>query len=79
MSTLSRALDLSGSMEGGDLLVVWAETGGPAVAEAPEMRGFESKMIARSLFQQLGGAISYDWQPDGLVVTLRLRKDRLAA
>jgi hypothetical protein len=35
-------------------------------------------MIARSLSQQLHGTIEYDWQKTGLVVTLRMRRDRLA-
>jgi hypothetical protein len=36
-------------------------------------------MILRSISQQFDGALSYDWRPTGLVVTLRMRKDRLAA
>jgi hypothetical protein len=33
----------------------------------------------QSLSRQFDGALSYDWQPNGLVVTMRMRKDRLAA
>ena len=54
-----------------------AETGGPSIAAVPAMLGFGSKMVARSLSQQLSGDLSYDWQPSGLVATVRLRKDRL--
>ena len=61
-----------------EVVVVWAETGGPAVEKVPEMRGFGSRMVARSLSQQLDGALTYDWQSRGLVVTLRMRRDRLA-
>ena len=36
-------------------------------------------MISRAMAQQFEGALAYDWQPNGLVVTLRMRKDQLAA
>jgi two-component sensor histidine kinase len=77
LSTTSGILDLSGASEGAEVELVWAENGGPEVAEAPQMRGFGSRMIERSL-AQVKGAIAYDWRPSGLVATLRMSKDRLA-
>jgi two-component sensor histidine kinase len=41
------------------------------------MHGFGSKLVGR-MARQLGGDLSYDWQASGVVVTLRMRKDRLA-
>ncbi len=38
------------------------------------MRGFGSKLISRSVANDLDGALSYDWQESGLVATLRMRK-----
>jgi two-component sensor histidine kinase len=78
LSAAAGALDISSSAEDDDVHLVWAETGGPAMSEQPEMRGFGSKMIARSVSSQLGGSLDYDWQPAGLVATLRMRKSRLA-
>jgi two-component sensor histidine kinase len=78
LSTDSGALDISNQHDEHDLVLIWAETGGPSIAQTPEMNGFGSKMIARSLSQQLHGTIEYDWQKTGLVVTLRMRRDRLA-
>ena len=75
LSADAGTLDISSSTDESDLTLVWAETGGPAVEQPAEMSGFGSKMIAR----QLGGAISFDWQATGLVVTLRMRRDRLSA
>ena len=72
-------LDISSTTDDDDLLVVWAETGGPAISGAPDMHGFGSKLISRSIAHDLDGALSYDWQESGLVATLRMRKDRLAA
>ena len=71
-------LDVSGTCDETHLSLVWAEDGGPRVEAIPHMRGFGSQMIARSIAQQFDGALNYDWQPSGLVVTLRMRKDRLA-
>ncbi len=78
LSTHAGSLDISSKPQDDHVVVIWAEAGGPPIAQAPEMNGFGSKMIARSLSQQLHGAIDYDWQPNGLVVTLRMRRDRLA-
>ncbi len=74
LSVRAGTLDISSTADESSLCLVWAETGGPVVEKPAEMLGFGSKMISR----QLAGAISYDWQPSGLVVTLRMRKDRLA-
>ncbi len=77
LSAATGVLDLTGSADEADMVLVWAENGGPAMTEAPQLQGFGSKMIARTL-TQVKGAIAYEWQAAGLVVTLRMRKDRLS-
>jgi two-component sensor histidine kinase len=79
LSVHEGTLDVSGAHDETHLSLIWAEDGGPTVEGTPEMRGFGSKMIARSMSQQFGGALTYDWQPSGLVVTMRMRQDRLGA
>jgi two-component sensor histidine kinase len=79
LSVHEGTLDVSGASDDTHLSLIWAEDGGPPVEGTPEMRGFGSKMIARSMSQQFDGALAYDWQSSGLVVTLRMRKDRLAS
>lgn len=79
LSSESGTLNISSHSDDADLFVIWAETGGPEVRADPEMRGFGSKLIARSVASQFQGALDYDWQPTGLVATLRIRKDRMAA
>jgi len=59
--------------------VVWTERGGPRVSAPIGPAGFGSKLLAMSLGQQLGGSIAYDWQPKGVVITLRMAKARLAS
>ena len=67
------ALDITGASEDDTLTLVWAETGGPEIAEAPTLGGFGSKMVLMNLTGPLGGSIEYDWQPTGLVATLTMR------
>jgi two-component sensor histidine kinase len=78
LSSEAGALDISSHADETHICLIWAETGGPEVTEDPEMRGFGSKLIARSVSTQLRGELAYDWQPTGLVAALRMRKDRLA-
>jgi two-component sensor histidine kinase len=78
LSAHDGTLDVSGSCDEAHLTLIWAEDGGPVVQGTPTLNGFGSKMIVRTLSQQFGGALTYDWQPSGLVVTLRMRKDRLS-
>lgn len=77
LSADTGTLDISGAADDTDLCLTWAETGGPPVGGAPQMGGFGSKMISRSMSSQFHGSLSYDWRPSGVVVTLRMRKDRL--
>ena len=79
LSCAEGTLDISSHGDEQDVLLVWAETGGPEITDNPEMVGFGSRLLARSVADHLDGAISYDWRPSGVVVTLRLRKERLAA
>ncbi len=71
-------LDVTSRIEGTDIFVIWAETGGPPITESPLLKGFGSQLIASSVSGQLGGELAYDWQKSGLVLTARMRLDRLA-
>jgi two-component sensor histidine kinase len=72
-------LDVSSRSDGDNIDLIWAETGGPLIVKHPELTGFGSRLVARSVANQLGGELTYDWQESGLVVTVRMRQDRLAA
>lgn len=64
--------------EGEDILVNWAETGGPAPAIAESGgNGFGTRLIDMSV-GQLGGKVSREWRECGLAATLRLPVVRLA-
>jgi two-component sensor histidine kinase len=60
----------------GLLRLRWAETGGPPVAGEPARHGFGSRVIETTIRGQLGGALSRDWQPTGLVCELAVPLQR---
>lgn len=72
-------LDISSRTEAGRIYLIWAETGGPPIVGHPELTGFGSRLIARTVSNQLRGELTYDWQESGLVVTIAMPEDRLAA
>ena len=62
----------------GGLRLTWTESGGPPVQRgALPRRGFGSRLIAATA-PQLGGAVSFDWQPAGLRCRLSIAADRVA-
>lgn len=79
LSVPTGTLDVSCKAQADEVVVVWTERGGPGVAAPAAVEGFGSRMVDRSMSSQLGGSIGFDWLQDGVVVTLRMNKDRLAA
>lgn len=77
LSNASGILDVSCSVEGDDVVMLWTEQGGPVVSVPSGPMGFGSKLIARTVSGELGGSIAFDWRADGVVVTLRMNKARL--
>ncbi|UUR08891.1 sensor histidine kinase [Sphingomonas glaciei] len=77
LSAAEGQLDVTGRSDGNEVILTWAETGGPSVFASPDMTGFGSRMIQRSVSSQLAGSLSYDWQCTGLVATLVMHADRM--
>jgi two-component sensor histidine kinase len=51
------------------LRLIWTEAGGPQVT-GPVHRGFGSRLIERSVRDQLGGEATVDFLPGGVVCTV---------
>ena len=79
LSVASGTLSISCPAQSRELIILWTERGGPAVVAPPLPGGFGSRMIKRGMSNQLGGSIGFDWSKEGLIVTLRIDKDRLTA
>jgi two-component sensor histidine kinase len=72
-------LDVSCSAHDEAVTLVWTERGGPKVKEPLGAGGYGSKLVERSVTGPLRGSIDYKWAEDGLVVTLKINPDKLAA
>jgi two-component sensor histidine kinase len=79
LSSGAGTLDVSTTPNDSQLELIWMEQGGPEVQAPPDVDGFGSKLVHRSVSRQLGGSIAYDWCPTGLIVTLKLSRERLAS
>ena len=78
LSAPSGTLDISSEPDGDDVVLRWVERGGPHVDAPKGLSGFGSKLLQRSVTGQLGGEIDYEWNEGGLIVTLRMKRARLA-
>lgn len=78
LSHPSGLLDIAGTIEDDEIVVVWTERGGPQVASPAGASGYGSKLVKRSMDGQLGGSIEYSWPTEGAVVTMRMNRGRLA-
>jgi two-component sensor histidine kinase len=78
LSVSSGTLDVSCNAHEDDVVVMWTERGGPPVVAPTKLEGFGSKLVHRSMAARLGGTITFDWSQEGVVVTLRMSKHRVA-
>jgi two-component sensor histidine kinase len=78
LSAETGTLDVSCAQPEGGVVIVWTERGGPLVTAPADAGGFGSKLVTRSMTNQLGGSIERQWLKEGVVVTIKIRKDRLA-
>ena len=77
LSAEAGTLDVSCKPPDSDLVIVWTERGGPPVSAPQDDGGFGSKLVTRSMLQ-LSGSINRQWQEEGVVVTIKIGKDRLS-
>lgn len=78
LSVPSGTLDVACKDSEDNLIISWTERGGPPVVNPGALAGFGSKLIQRAVENELGGAIAFDWVAEGVVVTLRMNKNRLS-
>lgn len=61
----------------GRFVLSWTEKDGPKVGQQPDSDGFGSVLARATVKRQLGGEISREWNPHGLVIRLSVSTDRL--
>jgi PAS domain S-box-containing protein len=62
---------------GESVVMTWTERLGPSVKPPSGHEGFGDILIRATVSNQLGGEISQDWKPEGLVIRLSLPSSRL--
>jgi PAS domain S-box-containing protein len=61
----------------GTVVVTWSEHGGPKVFPPKDNKGFGDFLVRTTVAGDLGGEISQDWKPEGLVIRLSVPRERL--
>lgn len=72
LSTLAGRVEVSWTADDERLRLVWRESGGPPVAGA-RRRGFGVRLLEQGLAAELGGAVTLDFQPEGLICRMDAR------
>lgn len=76
LSTSSGRVTVTSKSADEHIELVWRERGGPAIREKPTRHGFGSVLATKTVEGQLGGSLSYDWRPEGVVIVMSVPKDR---
>jgi PAS domain S-box-containing protein len=63
--------------QGDAFRLAWAERGGPSIRDQSMIEGFGSLLARLTVTGQLGGELSREWRPEGLVVRLSMLRERL--
>ena len=77
LSEPNGAIRIKWEAQGDDFHLEWEETGGPDIVAPPQASGFGSVLTERSIADQLGGEIEYDWRRNGLKMRVTVPLDRL--
>jgi PAS domain S-box-containing protein len=77
LSTLNGQIEIVSAEHGQTVVLTWTERGGPALTSAPDGEGFGAVLTRAAVKGQLGGDISQDWRPEGLVIRLSVLRERL--
>jgi PAS domain S-box-containing protein len=76
LSTAAGTVELCWSVNASELTLVWREHGGPPV-EKPAQSGFGTRLLERAVARDLSAAVALDFNPVGLVCTIRAPLARL--
>jgi PAS domain S-box-containing protein len=77
LSTPQGRVEVQCRDEDGVIVLTWKERGGPPVAQPTSDEGFGTVLIRTAVEGQLDGAMSRDWNPEGLTIRLSAPRGRL--
>lgn len=67
------------SEDGDQFALTWRESGGPPIEREPADEGFGTLLTRATVKGSLGGRITRDWAPEGLVIVLSVARDQAMA
>jgi two-component sensor histidine kinase len=79
LSTPTGQIEIACAERGQNVVITWTEQGGPTVNSPTEANGFGAFLTRATVTGQLGGEISQDWKPEGLVIRLSVPRERLTS
>jgi two-component sensor histidine kinase len=77
LSTTTGRIQIQCAIRGETLSVTWTERGGPEIVTPTKKNNGFGDLLVRTTIAGLGGEISRDWQPNGLVVRLSIPLESL--
>jgi PAS domain S-box-containing protein len=77
LSSTAGQIEVHCADRAGNVVITWSEHGGPPVAPPIGKEGFGDRLVRATVTGQLGGDISREWKPEGLVIRLSVPRDRL--
>jgi two-component sensor histidine kinase len=79
LSTAMGKLTISAQVQADKIEMTWTETGGPPIVPTTNAPGFGSKLVTRSVKDQLNGAMKIEWLREGVVILFTLSLAHLGA
>jgi PAS domain S-box-containing protein len=76
LSTTAGRIRIQCANHGDTLFVIWTERGGPEILPPNGDKGF-GDLLVRTTIAGLGGEVSRDWEPEGVVIRLSIPRERL--
>jgi two-component sensor histidine kinase len=70
-------IEVRWSQQNGRVDLTWRERGGPIIEASPPSSGFGTTLAKKTVVGQLGGELSYDWLPEGVVVSISVPVESL--
>jgi PAS domain S-box-containing protein len=77
LSSPEGTVRVSCTEQGDSIVLVWTESGGPAVVEPKGNEGFGAVLSRMAVSSQLEGELTREWRREGLVVRLTVPRSRL--
>ena len=77
LSSTAGQIEVHCADRAGNVVITWSERGGPRVAPPIGNEGFGDFLVRATVGGQLGGDISREWKPEGLLIRLSVPRERL--